>query len=128
MVEHDTPPLIDGSSASAETLSLMYPFGCVKTADLFGRDSILREYVRLKQEQKGIDTRICEIENTIKADMGESESGNCGPFRISWKSQTRRTFQPKAFLKDHPGIDLTPYYKSTNVRPFKVTALEKEAV
>lgn len=58
--------------------------------------------------------------------MGEAESGLCGSFHISWKSQNRQTFQAKEFAKDHPSIDLAPYYKNTNLRPFKVTE-EKEA-
>ena len=82
--------------------------------------------MRLKEDKKALDTRIGEIENTIKADMGEAESGLCGSFHISWKSQNRQTFQAKEFAKDHPSIDLAPYYKNTNLRPFKVTE-EKEA-
>lgn len=49
--------------------------------------------MRLKEDKKALDTRIGEIENTIKADMGEAESGLCGSFHISWKSQNRQTFQ-----------------------------------
>ncbi len=126
-VEQDTPPQIDGSEASSDALQALYPTSNGETAALFGRDTVLREYMELKEQRKGIDTRIGEIENSIKADMGEAESGRCGLFSISWKSQTRQTFQAKEFAKDHPTIDLTPYYKATNVRPFKVTEQEKEA-
>ncbi|MBE7004421.1 MAG: hypothetical protein E7425_09090 [Ruminococcaceae bacterium] len=126
-VEQDTPPQIDGSEASSDALQALYPFSNVETAALFGRDTVLREYMELKEQRKGLDARIGEIENSIKADMGEAESGRCGLFDISWKSQTRQTFQAKEFAKDHPAIDLTPYYKATSVRPFKVTEQEKEA-
>ncbi len=126
-VEQDAPPQIDGSGATAEALQVLYPYSNGETAALFGRDNVLREYMELKEQRKSIDTRIGEIENTIKADMGEAESGRCGLFNISWKSQTRQSFQAKDFAKDHPSIDLTPYYKATSVRPFKVTEQEKEA-
>lgn len=128
LVEMDTPPDADGSDATTAALQEVYPFSQTVTADLFGRDTVLREYMRLKAEQKALDNRLGEIENTIKADMGEAESGTCGLFRISWKSQTRQTFQAKAFAKDHPDLDLTPYYKNTDLRPFKVTEQDKEAV
>ena len=82
---------------------------------------MLKEYFDLRRAKGKLDERITEIENTIKSDMGEAESGECGIYRVSWKSQTRSTFQPKDFAKDHPAIDLTPYYKNTNLRPFKVT-------
>lgn len=110
LVEQDTPPNADGSEATSAALREIFPISEQTTADLFGRDTVLREYMRLKEDKKALDTRIGEIENTIKADMGEAESGLCGSFHISWKSQNRQTFQAKAFAKDHPSIDLAPYY------------------
>lgn len=121
LVEQDTPPDADGSEVTSAALREIFPISEQTTADLFGRDTVLREYMRLKEDKKALDTRLGEIENTIKADMGEAESGLCGSFHISWKSQNRQTFQAKAFAKDHPSIDLAPYYKNTNLRPFKVT-------
>ena len=128
LVETDTPPSVDGSDASTAALREVYPVSRSVTADLFGRDTVLREYMRLKAEQKALDRRLGEIENTIKADMGEAENGSCGTFQISWRSQTRQTFQVKAFAKDHPDLDLAPYYKNTDLRPFKVTEVIQEAV
>lgn len=110
LVEQDTPPDADGSEATSAALREIFPISEQTTADLFGRDTVLREYMRLKEDKKVLDTRIGEIENTIKADMGEAESGLCGSFHISWKSQNRQTFQAKEFAKDHPSIDLAPYY------------------
>ncbi len=127
LVESDTPPDMDGSEASAAALQAVFPISMPTTAAIFGRDRILKEYVNLRKAKSKLDERITEIENTIKSDMGDAESGECGIYRVSWKSQTRSTFQPKDFAKDHPTIDLTPYYKNTSLRPFKVTEA-KEAV
>lgn len=127
-VEQDIPPAVDGSDATTAALQEVYPVSQNTTAALFGRDTVLQEYMRLKAEKKLLDGRLGEIENTLKADMGEAENGSCGLFNISWKSQTRQTFQTKEFAKDHPHIDLTPYYKNTNLRPFKVTERVQEAV
>ena len=127
-VEQDTPPAADGSDATTAALQEVYPISTHTTTALFGRDAVLREYMRLKEDKKVLDTRIGEIENTIKADLGDAESGSSGLFNVSWKSQTRQTFQAKAFAKDHPNIDLKPYYKNTSLRPFKVTERTLEAV
>ena len=127
LVKKDTPPPADGSEATGNALQILYPYSNGETAALFGRDTVLREYVELKAQQKGISNRLGEIENAIKADMGTAEMGRCGLFNVSWKSQTRQTFQAKAFAADHPAIDLSPYYKTASVRPFKVTQQEKEA-
>lgn len=127
-VEQDIPPAVDGSDATTDALMEVFPASQNTTVALFGRDAILQEYVRLKVDKDVLDTRIEEIENTIKADMGTAERGSCGPFNISWKSQTRKTFQAKEFTKDYPYIELTPYYKNRNIRPFKVTERTQEAV
>ena len=120
-VEQDIPPAADGSGATTAALQEIYPISRNTTTALFGRDAVLQEYMRLKEDKKALDLRIGEIENTIKADLGEAESGSCGVFHVSWKSQTRQTFQAKEFAKDHPDMDLTPYYKHTSLRLFKVT-------
>ena len=126
-VEQDIPPAVDGTSATADTLAEVFPVSRSTTAALFGRDTVLQEYMRLKSEKQLLDGRMTEIENTIKADMGAAENGTCGLFQISWKSQTRQTFQAKEFAKDHPQIDLTPYYKTISLRPFRVTERKQEA-
>ena len=121
LVASDTPPEIDGSEASAAALQAVFPVSSPTTAAIFGRDSILKEYFDLRKARGQLEERMTEIENTIKSDMGEADSGECGSYRISWKSQTRSTFQPKDFQLAHPEIDLKPYYKTTSLRPFKVT-------
>ena len=127
-VKWDIPPLPDGSAASTETLRVIYSEGNGGTVSLFGREAALSEYMNLKARQRELDKQIAQIENTIKSDMGEAEFAACRGFQVRWKSQTRRTFQTKAFATDHPEIDLTPYYSTTSVRPFQVTvATQKEA-
>jgi predicted phage-related endonuclease len=89
--------------------------------DLFGREALLREYCQIKSKQKELGIRLTEIENTIKADLGEADSGICDNFKVSWKTQARRTFQTKAFAEEHPELDLSNYYQPTRSRPFKNT-------
>lgn len=125
LVEQDTPPAPDGAEATTDALQVIYSESQDTALDLFGRESILREYIRLKEQKKALDERIGEIENIVKEDMKEAERANCGTFSVTWKSQVRQTFQAKAFAKDHPEIDLGPYYKSSTARPFKV--MEKES-
>ena len=126
-VEQDIPPETDGSEATTAALQTIYPTSQKTMVDLFGRDTVLQEYMRLKADKKALDYRISELENSLKSDMGNAENGSCGMFNISWKSQTRQSFQAKEFAKAHPNIDLAPFYKSTTLRPFKVTERAMEA-
>lgn len=86
----------------------------------------MSQYVDLQSQKERVLDQISEIENTIKADMGEAEHGECGIYSVSWKSQTRRTFQVQKFASAHPEIDLKPFYKQTTARPFRVKVLEVE--
>ena len=119
-VAKDNPPPPDGSQAATEALQVVYAESRDEERDLFGREIMLDEYMQLKRQKKAIDERLAEIENALKEDLQEAERGRCGAYTISWKSQQRSTFQPKAFAQAYPNIDLTPFYKTSSTRPFKV--------
>lgn len=120
-VDNDTPPMADGASSTADTLSALYP-NSIDTAigiGAFERD--LDNYFRLKAQAKELDEKIGTIENRIKAHLGECSTGEGEKYKVSWKAQTRTTFDHKKFIADHPGVDVTKYYKTSNSRPFRVT-------
>ena len=124
-VEKDVPPLPDGSNATTDAIGRIYRESTGGEVDLFNRGSLVAEYFRLKQTVDELDSRMSEISNVLKLDMGDAEKGLCGSYKVSWASQTRRTFDAKAFAAQNPGVDLTPYYKTTVVRPFKLTQTTK---
>lgn len=126
LVEQDTPPALDGLEPTRTALQSVYPMSMGRDVHLFGREHLLSKYIELQSQQKYILEQISEIENTIKADMGEAEHGDCGNYSVSWKSQIRRTFQTQEFARVHPEIDLKPFYKQSIARPFKVKVSEVE--
>lgn len=119
-VAKDNPPPPDGSQATTDALQVIYAESQDEERDLFGRETMLDEYMQLKRQKRAIEDRVGEIENSLKEDLQEAERGRCGFYTISWKSQQRSTFQPKAFAQAYPNIDLTPFYKTSSTRPFKV--------
>ena len=126
LVEQDTPPALDGLEPTGTALQSIYPISRGGDVHLFGREHLLSRYFELQSKKKEIQEKINAIENTIKADMGEAERGDCGIYSVSWKSQTRRTFQAQEFAKTYPEIDLEPFYKQSTARPFKVKVSEVE--
>ena len=126
LVEQDTPPTLDGLEPTGAALQSLYPISRGEGIYLFGREHLLSRYFELQSKKKEILEKISAIENTIKADMGEAEHGDCGIYSVSWKSQIRRTFQAQEFAKAHPEIDLEPFYKQSTARPFKVKVAETE--
>lgn len=121
LVKKDIPPAVDGSKATSEALNAVYANSNDEVVDLhsFGMD--MRRYMALKQQAKELDNQAEEIANHIKATMGEAGRGECADYKISWKSQTRRTFDSKRFARENPDIDLSSYYNSSSSRVFRVT-------
>lgn len=121
LVKKDIPPAVDGSKATSEALNAVYANSNDEVVDLhsFGMD--MRRYMALKQQAKELDTQAEEIANHIKATMGEAGRGECADYKISWKSQTRRTFDSKRFARENPDIDLSSYYNTSSSRVFRVT-------
>lgn len=126
LVKQDTPPALDGLKPTGTALQALYPVSTDNRMQLFGRETLLAEYLALKGQKKELDDRLNKIENTIKADMQEADQGSCGSYFVSWRTQTRQTFQAKEFARVHPEIDLQPFYKSSTARPFKVTEIQQD--
>ena len=120
-VETDTPPAADGAESTTDAIRTIYSDSSQSICILFGRETLLEEYMALKSQSKALDARIAEIQNTIMEDMQDAERGECGAYTVIWKAQERETFQRKEFEKSHPEINLAEYCRVSKSRPFKVT-------
>lgn len=120
-VEAEIPPEgIDGSAATTEALGAMFPEGNGETVSLFNASRLLEQMDRILAIKKTLEVEVDEINNQIKAEMGDNERAVCDRWTVTWKSQIRSTFDRKAMERDHPEIDLDHYYKTTASRVFRV--------
>lgn len=70
------PPAVDGSDATADALSLVYPEHTPGVeVDLDGLADMLAERGDLKDRQTSTAARLKEIDNTLKAAFGDAEVG-----------------------------------------------------
>ena len=122
-VKSKTPPAVDGSNSTSETISTVFPNSNEETVNLFAYENCLNQYVSIGNQIKELKTRQDELANNVKVFMGESGKGESMRYKVSWGSSTRSTFDHKKFAADNPDIDLSKYYKSTNVRTFKVNEI-----
>ena len=120
-VDNDTPPIADGSSSTADTLTTLYPNSTDDAIGIGTFENDLDDYFRLKKQLEKITETIDGIANRIKAHLQECERGEGEKYKVSWKTQTRSTFDSKKFIADHPELDVSKYFKTSNSRPFKVT-------
>ena len=121
-----TAPPPDGEPPTDETLKAIYPESNGQTMELFGRDKLIDRYFEIGDMLKQMELEQNEIKQTLQLDMGETEVGLTDNYKIIWKTQTRTSFDAKAFAKDHPQMDLSKYYKSTSTRAFRINRLNKE--
>ena len=123
-VKSNTPPAADGSSSTADTLSALYPNSNYEGIGIGIFERELDKYFAMKAQAKDLDEQISAIENRIKAHLGEYERGEGEKYKISWKTQSRSTFDYRKFITDNPDMDLSGYFKTSKSRPFKVTVMK----
>lgn len=121
LVETDTQPVADGTEATSKAIRSLFPASRADVADLYVYRAELARYLALAAQIKELEQYRDEAANIVKAYMGDAERGECDGFKVSWKSNTRQTFDSKRFAEENPDIDLSDYYKETNARTFRVT-------
>lgn len=122
-VVNETMPEVDGSKATSDTLTAMYPGGDVSDIDPLELDDMRDKICALrdlKDEKCRIDENIRLLENAFKARMEDAETAFCDNVKITWKPQERTTFDYKKFAKDHPSLDLSGYTKTSTTRVFRI--------
>ena len=117
----EEPP---ASSMDVDSIELAHPSSNGQAIELFGTQSIMAEYLGLKSRIASLEKEADEIAAALKQDMGDAEKGTDGAYICTWASRTKTTFDKKAFQKDHPGLDLSPWEKTTNYRAFSVKKVE----
>lgn len=122
-VEKDAPPPADGLESTTDTLRTLYAGGGEEVA-LFGREGELQRYFVLASEKRSTEREMESIRQTIMGDMGDAQRAYCGGYRVSWPVQQRRSFDQAAFQRLHPDIDLSGCYKTTAMRPMKITEVK----
>jgi putative phage-type endonuclease len=120
-VKSQTPPMVDGSDSTSDTLRTIYPESNGETVSLMAFEKDLQQYMTFSSLLDDVKKQREEVANRIKSYMGEASKGEATKYKVNWSSYVKNTFDHKKFTEDNPGIDLSAYYKSTPTRTFKVT-------
>ena len=119
-VTNDTPPAPDGTQATGEAIKSVYADSDDTVVDLYLHNADLEQYMALSRQIKELEALRDECANRVKAFMETACGGESDRFRVSWKTNARRTFDSKRFAKENPDIDLSDFYNTASVRTFKV--------
>lgn len=124
MMINDTPPEVDGMDSTGSAIGQIYGDsmpGLEIDATPIGDH--LRQYLMFGKQINQLKAMQDAEANAVKVYMGEAEKGENGEFRVSWKPQTRTSFDHKAYLKDNPYEEekMAPYMKKSENRTFRVS-------
>lgn len=117
MVSGNEPPAI---AADDESIELLHPISNKQSIELFGQESIMKQYLKMKAEIAEIQEKMDGISAALKQDMGDAEVGTDGSCIATWATRTRTTFDKKSFQKDNPNIDLSKWEKTSTYRAFSI--------
>lgn len=123
------PPPIDGSDSTREALQAQQsesPEEEPEPADLSDKKQVLDTLMEINAAIEQLESQRDAIKNQLIESIGDSWHGNCEGFSISYKPQTRKTFDWKKLQKERPEIPLDGYFKSSTSRTLKIAKEEQE--
>lgn len=127
LVETKTPPPVDGSDSTADTLAALYPTEtvCGRVALSGACAALLADIETMKAEQDALGKSISKAKAQIQLEIGDAEGGQCDGWRVSWKAQNRTTVDGAALKRDYPEI-YQKYSKTTTSRVFRQTKIRED--
>ena len=94
----------------------MYPQANAKSVDLTANSHLFSELADIQFQIKELQSIEAELKGKIGALLGDAEVGTVnGATIVTWKNQSRSSFDSKAFGSDHPDL-LAKYTKSSTFR------------
>ena len=121
-VQKHEPPAPMGTEQNDETLSAMYPTGEPdKKIQLVGFDKALTRYAEVKALIKKLESEKKEIEQNIKAEMGDAVRADTDKYKISWRNVQRKDIDTAGIINDLlSDVDISEYIKPSNYRRFTI--------
>nr|WP_180320069.1 YqaJ viral recombinase family protein [Peribacillus loiseleuriae] len=115
------PPELDGSSAAEKYLKEKYDRAEKDKEIILPSDykEYLSQYEKIKADEKLIKSAKTEIENKIKAELKDSETGLVDSFLVSWKNQSQSRVDTKTLKEKFPDV-YREVLKETSFRKFAV--------
>lgn len=123
-VATDTAPDPDGYKPTSDAQDKIYQGGEQEPVDIY-RTDIIENYIALKTQIKALEQEKEKCEQIIKEDLKDAEIGLCGPWRVTWQTRQRKTFDAKRLEAERPDLDLSGFYKTSTYRTFAIKEEKK---
>ena len=123
-VQNETPPPLDGSSASARFLAERFPNSMSNSRiELPNQaEQLIHQYDEASQQIKLLTERKQEAENLLKEMLGSHETGTTGDHLVTWKNVVQERLDTKTLKAEHPTL-YKKYANPTSCRRFTIKNL-----
>ncbi|MGG5830859.1 YqaJ viral recombinase family protein [Bacillus pumilus] len=120
-----TAPVLDGSSAAEEFLKKKYAESdSTKIVDLTSANKErIQHYLRLKAEIAALQEQAKELENQIKQELKDAETGFVGKYQATWKPVVSNRVDTNKLKEHFPDI-YQKVIKETRSRRFAIKEVE----
>lgn len=128
LVENRTPPEVDGSESSTETIARLFPASEVLNEIISLPDAaekLVQDFILAQAREKQATEAKDAAANALKMLLGEHASGTTDKHKISWKPFTSNRVDSKKLKADFPNI-YTNCLKSSVSRRFGISDLKGE--
>lgn len=123
-LESGTPPPIDGSESTREALNAQANNETEEEpepADLTDKKQALDTLGEIEQAIRQLEEQRDAIRNQLIQAIGDSWRGTVGDwYEVTYKPQSRKTFDWKKLQKEYPQFKLDPFFKTSVSRTLKI--------
>ena len=125
-VETGTPPVVDGSQATADALKALYPIANGTSVEL-PEDALVWIHQRnaAKAAQAVAKAQLTEAENHLKALIGEADQGTLGSYTVTWHTAQRTDLDTKRLKAEQPDL-VQQYTRTSPYRSLRVNNPDKK--
>lgn len=122
----NSPPPVDGFVPTTEAINTVFnTVSDFNKISLFGREKQIEQYFLLRKKISEYEQMKEQIEQELKLDLGDHETGIEGKYMVQWKTTSRCTFDSKRFAEENPHLNIDSYYKTTKYRRFNIREMKE---
>ncbi len=123
------PPEVDGSMATSDMLSVLYPKAVKECKLLYALDDKLKQIDSINASISELEKEKLLLTQEIKAEMGEASEGISHNYIVSWTNRKGRTkLDEKRLKQEMPQIYEKFKTETADTRVFKIKTAKSEGM
>jgi putative phage-type endonuclease len=117
ILKQESPDPVESDS---DLLKELYPEAdSDQEVALYGKENTIESLINVKEQIKTLEDRKNKLENQIKGELGEAESGFTNEHKVMWKNRKNNRLDSKRLKEEQPSI-YQKYLKQSNTRTLTI--------